>query len=268
MKPKKLKYTAFEVQRSRQRNSRNGGFKPAKTKLHINAKTIDAENPDDSDFGPQRVGHNKGENYTGSYGIMHRYLMSKIGCPWDKVYSEIFKNIDRTSSKGKSLKAILESSIDMHVGVDKDDALRFYRRYGELLYVDPFTGLLSKWKPIDNSLNYCAPYKNEREIDVIHAPDGKIFTKKGNSWVYYIDETYQDTSPIFERVQNEYTGQYKNVQIGHQPITKTRHLEHVLNHNELKEMKERYWDYGSNKKWLERLHFYNGYRPIKQYLLS
>jgi len=108
-----------------------------------------ARRRDDFD-GPQFLGMRAGYGYRGlneNLRPLQRFLRSQVGRPWNKVYSEIARIIDRRNTVQQHVYQHLEDFIAVKVAW-QDDRLVDLAAYGGIaglsqeLYVDPRTGLL------------------------------------------------------------------------------------------------------------------------------
>jgi len=87
--------------------------------------------------------------YTGTdFSVLHRFLRSRVGQPWDKVYSEICAEADLRSFPGHHLREWLEYEVEQNCTLDDNGEVRDHRghriqnSYSEEFYVHPKTGIL------------------------------------------------------------------------------------------------------------------------------
>lgn len=79
--------------------------------------------------------------------LLHRFLQSRTGQPWDQVYSEICKETDDRSFEGHHLREYLDYEVEQSCTINKDGevldqrGLHVARFWGEF-YVHPKTGNL------------------------------------------------------------------------------------------------------------------------------
>jgi len=104
--------------------------------------------------GPPQLGMRAGYGYRSlneNLNPLRRYLRAQVGRPWNKVYSEIARNIDRRNTVQQHIYQHLSDFVAIKVGrrdgqlVDLADPLSSFRMTSSLrqeLYVDPRTGLL------------------------------------------------------------------------------------------------------------------------------
>jgi hypothetical protein len=104
--------------------------------------------------GPPQLGMRAGYGYRAlneNLNPLRRYLRAQVGRPWDKVYSEIARNIDRRNTVQQHIYQHLADFVAIKVArkegqlVDLSAGLATWRRARSLwqeLYVDPRTGLL------------------------------------------------------------------------------------------------------------------------------
>ena len=100
--------------------------------------------------GPHRLGMRAGYGYRAlneNLRPLQRYLRSQVGRPWNKVYSEIARTIDRRNTVQQHVYQHIEDFVAVKVAW-KDGNLVDLDAYGGIkdlsqeLYVDPRTGLL------------------------------------------------------------------------------------------------------------------------------
>jgi hypothetical protein len=102
------------------------------------------------------------KDFTNVLGPLYGYLLKQVGRPWDKVYSEIRKQLKPTSMQNIHILGHIDDIVETNVIMKGKvpchaEGGRFYgdpigsfsRRY-ETLYVDPNTGILRRLKPKKN----------------------------------------------------------------------------------------------------------------------
>jgi hypothetical protein len=83
-------------------------------------------------------------------GPLRRFLHAQIGRPWDKVFSEISRNIDRRNTVQQHIHQHLDDFIAIQVEwrdgqlIDLKDGCTWRNRWRQTLYVDPRTGLIRR----------------------------------------------------------------------------------------------------------------------------
>ena len=81
-------------------------------------------------------------------GPLQRFLRSKVGRPWDDIYSEMKQNLDSRKVTGRHIFEHVQWEVELHPVIGEDGKIyKSYPHYGERpllqgLYVDPRTGLL------------------------------------------------------------------------------------------------------------------------------
>ena len=109
---------------------------------------------DAEDHGPSRAPiarrHQYGWNakeFSDLLGPLRRYLRKQVGRPWDKVWSEVTRNLDSRSLSGQHIFDHIQWDVEQHVWLGADGSLCHNRWSGLVavsgLYVHPITGLLS-----------------------------------------------------------------------------------------------------------------------------
>jgi hypothetical protein len=105
------------------------------------------------DHGPTRAPiarrHQYGWNakeFSDLLGPLRRYLRKQVGRPWNKVWSEIVRNLDSRSLSGQHIFDHIRWEVAQHVSLSPDGSLHHIRWSGLVpvsgLYVHPITGLL------------------------------------------------------------------------------------------------------------------------------
>ena len=117
-----------------------------------NTKKFKAQDEDGATYSPHgmRKAHRFANKWDGGYvgtdfALLSRFLKSRVGQPWDKVYSEICAEADARSFAGHHLREWLEYAVEQNCLVDESGTVRNARgmeigscRRGEF-YVHPVT---------------------------------------------------------------------------------------------------------------------------------
>jgi hypothetical protein len=105
------------------------------------------------DHGPKRAPIARSNQYgwnpkefSDLLGPLRRYLRKQVGRPWDKVWSEITRNLDRRSLSGQHIFDHIQWEVEQHVLVSRDGGM-YRTRWSQVLpvsglYVHPTTRLL------------------------------------------------------------------------------------------------------------------------------
>jgi len=112
-----------------------------------------------------------------------RFLNSRLGRPWDEVYSEMSGAFDHRSLPGYSFFRDLRWHVqtDCWVGADTGSIFSGYgSRVEDEFYVHPWTGLLCWAEPVDRS----RPDPPKVKVDL---KEGKSYEKIDGIW-YYLEE--------------------------------------------------------------------------------
>jgi hypothetical protein len=105
--------------------------------------------PDGPSFLGMRAGYGRpwlNENL----GPLRRFLNAQVGRPWNKVFAEISRCIDRRNTVQQHIYEHLADFIAVHVQwrdgaiVDLKDGFNRYPRWRQTLFVDPQTGLIRR----------------------------------------------------------------------------------------------------------------------------
>lgn len=120
---------------------------------------------DDDLWAPERSGGSRSfpklpydsKGFTDVLGPLRGYLRKQVGRPWDKVYSEMSKYLDRRSLQGRHIWTHVWQEVDVHCYLGDDGKVysrprRYYSRFDsplrpDGLYVHPVTGILRWDKP-------------------------------------------------------------------------------------------------------------------------
>jgi hypothetical protein len=132
-----------------------------------------ARRRDDHD-GPSRLGMRAGYGYRAlneNLAPLRRYLLSQVGRPWDKVFSEICTGIDRRNTVQQHIHQHIEDFIATRVGVrgeelvDLNSRVRFPKHVAisQQLFVDPRTGLIRVNRKYRDWRSYRSSYAQREE---------------------------------------------------------------------------------------------------------
>lgn len=99
--------------------------------------------------------YRESKEFTDVLGPLYGYLLSKVGQPWNDVYSEICKNLKHSSLQQSHIRDHIDDFVEKHViiingqpcyatgmGGNYGHPIEAYRR--EMMYVHPHTGILCK----------------------------------------------------------------------------------------------------------------------------
>jgi hypothetical protein len=129
---------------------------------------------------------------------LDRFIESKIGQPWDKVYSQLCSLADRRSKVGQDLRQRIKWSIEtdgIQMIEGKPISLK-YNRYASYtpihgLYVHPETGLIcNSPKP-----QYKSKKLKETEVDLIFLVPDAYYEKINGCWFHLWIEDKETTLP-------------------------------------------------------------------------
>lgn len=131
------------------------------------------------------------------FALLRRFLQSRVGQPWNDVYSEICAEADKRSFKGHHFMDWLEESVDKHCVIDDEGVLRTSEGYKiggyrfKLFYVHPISLTLE-------ASETGKFYKPEKPTKKVFELDGKLYHKNDDMW-YRVEMT-----EIKERKENGY----------------------------------------------------------------
>jgi len=152
-----------------------------------------------------RSRHDEVKHFSDLIGPLQRFLHSKVGRPWDDVYSEMKQSLDSRKVTGQHLFDHVKWEVELHPLIGEDGNIyESYPHYRERellqgLYVDPRTGLLC-W--VEG--NGRKPREEKKEAVLITIDSRKHYIKQNGVW--YIAELKYDFDaeeselhlPIFE----------------------------------------------------------------------
>jgi hypothetical protein len=135
------------------RSSRNGHDEATEIRARSGGGRLRKNEYDAEDHGPKRAPiarrHQYGWNakeFSDVLGPLRRYLRKQVGRPWDKVWSEITRNLDNRSLNGLHIFDHIRREVEHHACLNPDGSL-YHNRWSRLvpisgLYVHPTTRLL------------------------------------------------------------------------------------------------------------------------------
>lgn len=87
------------------------------------------------------------KEFSDRLGPLRRYLRKQVGRPWDKVWSDMTRTLDRRSLSGQHILDHIQSEVDCEVWIGAGGLLCCNRRWASIqllegLYVHPVTGIL------------------------------------------------------------------------------------------------------------------------------
>ncbi|MBN9119929.1 MAG: hypothetical protein J0I06_12335 [Planctomycetes bacterium] len=160
------------VERPRLRR-RGGDSRPGKGYANQLKKYFAAGNSPPSREGIKRR-YTDRKHFNEHLGPLRRFLDSNVGRPWDKVYSEICKHVDRNNVVQKHILTHLFDYVVVHTILIDGEPCRgeaYAGRYGKPLrtsgyrhqwYVCPKSGLLRKSKYVPREYKHPAPPRTVR----------------------------------------------------------------------------------------------------------
>ena len=194
---------------------------------------------------------------------IYRFLESKIGQPWDKVYSQICSVADYRSKRGQDLRRRIGWEIHKDVKIIDGNPVHIqwgnYYPLGGELYVHPETGLICKAPKNKNS--WRTPRSDEQDINLILMFDGSFYEKIDGCWFHLYIEEKQTTYPV-ELEKDEYDEYYYRIE----EITQYNTHKRQLSKKEIKNNISVLLPKGKNKKYMERvLYSDKDYKRWKKY---
>lgn len=208
-----------------------GGRRRAKPTI----RQVDIESADDLEVGPShsamRDRDEDRKSQRDHLSPLFRFLQSRIGKPWDAVWSEICRNADLRSTLGDHLR----QHVLGYVQLDIADVNKNYRN----LYVDP------------NGTLKCRPYKRHRwpkERANVFLVDGKTYHQHDGIW-YQVKMKTADDPPVpeGESIVDAFLGHVRPQALSKFQFARWRKL-HDKYHADDKMVKFCSWKRSANKK--------------------
>jgi len=144
----------------------------------------------------------EGKSHRFAYKTAKRFIESRVGKPWDEVYSEIVSICKTSAAKALDLKSIFLDKVEIHTYISDAGYICYCDAYnggstinnGDL-FVHPISGILCKSK---NSESYRARNKRwaiehkEKLASTRREVDGLKFEKIDNVWFHVKVEIIAD----------------------------------------------------------------------------
>jgi hypothetical protein len=154
-----------------------------------------------------RYGH-RTKFFNEHLGPLRRFLASNVGRPWDKVYSEICKHVDRGNVVQKHILTHLFEYVVVHtVMIDRQPCRSEGRRFGEPLrtsdrrdrwYVCPKSGLLRRSKYVPFQRNQTNPPRqlrlNNKQLCALRNGRWELIT------IALVEHSQPDVKPEYSQV--------------------------------------------------------------------
>jgi hypothetical protein len=165
----------------------NGDSRPGKGYVKQIKQHFAAGNSPPSREGMKRR-HNRKKHFNEHLGPLRRFLDANVGRPWDKVYSEICKHVDRGNVVQKHILTHLFHYVVTNVVLIDDKPCRgdaYAKSYGEplrashdrsLWYVCPKSGLLRKSKYVPRESKRPEPPR------VVKLSNKQVCVCRGDHW--------------------------------------------------------------------------------------
>jgi hypothetical protein len=157
---------------------------------------ITEEATEDGLFNPYLIkARNKSKRLSDHLGPLRRFLRSKVGQPWNEVYSELCQRLDHNTMAGQHVIGHVWDYVERHVeiidGVVYRKAYRRYQvrldeSYRDSFYIHPETGILCAVKKVPRKQK-----KKQEQTDVVIVDDYHQYHKLNEIW-YLI--TFADVS--------------------------------------------------------------------------
>jgi len=187
----------------------NGDSRPGKGYANKLRQHFAAGNSPPSREGMKRR-HNRTKAFNEHLGPLRRFLDANVGRPWDKVYSEICKYVDRGNVVQKHILTHLFDYVVTNVILIDGKPCRgkaYARQYGEPLrvvhyrnqwYVCPTSGLLRKSKYVPHERTRPAPPR------LVKLNNKQVCIQRGERWelitVEVVARSYPPKPPAYDAV--------------------------------------------------------------------
>ena len=149
------------------------------------------------------------KNSTDLLGPLKGYLRSKVGQPWDKVYSEVCVNLDKRKTTGAHVFTHLWQYVDTNCWIGVDDKVYSHGKYGrtqpDWFYVHPWTGLLCD----SQNEGWRYRYKKKKEPITEYKINGQLVMWIKGIWYSIVREEKKEWSVwsnayIYRTVETKY----------------------------------------------------------------
>lgn len=176
-----------------------GGMRMSSSKLKGVSKMLDRltiEASEDGLLSPYLIKvRQKTKHFSDHLAPLRRFLKSKVGQPWDQVYSELCQRLDISTLSGQHILSHLWQYVERHVEIIDGKPCRkpygFYRCFGgwyDEFYIHPETGILCE----AIKLPKVPPQQSD---DLVKIDDEHYYRKLDGIW-YHI--TCQDIPAMAE----------------------------------------------------------------------
>ncbi|MDZ8078824.1 MAG: hypothetical protein RMX35_06945 [Nostoc sp. DcaGUA01] len=177
-----------------------GGRRISLKKLSGFKKQLDKltkEASDDGLLNPYLIKpRNKSKHLSDHLGPLRRFLRSKVGQPWNDVYSELCQRLDSKTMAGQHVIGHLWDYLERHVEIIDGNVYRksyqgyryqLDRGYGDRFYIHPQTGILCAIEKRPRKQE-----QNSEQIDILIVDEYHQYHKLNDIW-YLI--TFEDFPP-------------------------------------------------------------------------
>lgn len=164
------------------------------------------------------------KDFTDLLGPLHRFLLGQVGRPWDIVYSEIARNLPKTSLQNLHVYTHLWQFVLKEVRMINGVAchnrgywagvpIASWGRYPQL-YIHPLNGLLCKAKPGNAQPRYHRPPKIETTLPGIKVYPGVQYHKVRGVWYEvavekrHVAGEMENRYPYRHGIKDEVLGRY------------------------------------------------------------
>ncbi len=146
---------------------------------------------------------NKSKYLSDHLGPLRRFLRSKVGQPWNDVYSELCRRLDRSTMAGQHVLDHVDDYVERHV--ELIDGVPYYksRRHLRLpnwsylqLYVHPETGILCDTK--DTLSQAIATSSKTEDLDVINLDKFHQYHRINGIWYLITYEEVPASGIVFD----------------------------------------------------------------------
>lgn len=169
---------------------------------------ITEEATEDGLFNPYLIKpRNKSKYLSDHLGPLRRFLRSKVGQPWDDVYSELCQRLDTSTMAGQHVLGHVWDFVERYVEIiDGKVCRKNYQRYRfwlyesnrDRFYIHPETGILCAVKKVPRKQK-----RKQQEKDVVIIDNYHQYRKINDIW-YLI--TFADFPPGTDHVQDVLKG--------------------------------------------------------------
>lgn len=148
---------------------------------------------------------NKSKYLSDHLGPLRRFLRSKVGQPWNDIYSKLCQRLDSSTMAGQHVLDHVQDYVEQHVelidGIPYQKSRRQYRLtqgYRFKLYVHPETGILCDPRNIALTSIAAPTPKSKRRLDIVDLDAFHQYCKIDDIWYLITYREVPATGIVFD----------------------------------------------------------------------